>query len=269
MSRRSLKLQAVFAPFVRLELVKWDPLYHFTDFVGMEWHKELFDYGLLELKVDDSKEDSDMNLIPDLVEKVALPIFHHEIAHCWDVFSTKQTQNAVSSGKMLISYFSPSTKALHELLAVAVPGAGQFSAYHFSMSVHLLRNTCLWKDILAGLALEKLAIVELLRGKVLPQINSSELDTHDAVLRLERVVVSLSGFVSGVGLKEDHTEKIRPLMELVKELGVKLEKQHKLGVDENEVHGLARRLKKLMVALNDYNRARAIPRCFNPEKHSR
>ncbi|KAF3335473.1 PAX3- and PAX7-binding protein 1 [Carex littledalei] len=278
-------VQAVFAPFVRLELVKWDPLYRFTDFVGMEWHKELFDYGFLESKVDDSEEDSDMNLIPALVEKVALPIFHHEIAHCWDVLSTKQTQNAVSSAKMLISYLSPSTKALHELLAVvntrlteavknldvplwgpnvikAVPGAGQFSAYCFGMSVRLLRNICLWKDILAGPALEKLAIVELLRAKVLPHIKSSGLDAHDAVIRLERVVDSLSAFASGTGLRGDHTEKIRPLVELVKEVGVKLERRHKSQVDENEVHGLARRLKKMMVALNDYDGARAILKMF-------
>jgi GC-rich sequence DNA-binding factor len=278
-------VQAVFAPFVRLELVKWDPLYHFTDFIGMEWHKELFDYGLLESKVEDSEEDSDMNLIPDLVEKVALPIFHHEIAHCWDVLSTKQTQNAVSSAKMLISYLSPSTKALHELLAVvntrlteavktldvplwgpnvikAVPGAGHFSAYRFGMSVRLLRNICLWKDILAGPALEKLAIAELLRAKILPLIKSSGLDVHDAVLRLERVVDSLSGFVSGAGIRGDRTEKIRPLVDLVKDLGVKLEKRRKSGVDETEVFGLARRLKKMMVSLNDYDGARAILKMF-------
>lgn len=281
----SASVQAVFAPFVRLELVKWDPLYQFTDFVGMEWHKELFDYGLIESKVEDSEEDSDMNLIPDLVEKVALPIFHHEIAHCWDVLSIKQTQNAVSSAKMLISYLSPSTRALHELLAVvntrlteavktldvpvwgpnvirAVPGAGQFSAYRFGMSVRLLRSVCLWKDLLAGPALEKLAIAELLRAKILPHIKSSGLDVHDAVIRLERVVDSLSGFISGAGVRGDHTEKIGPLVELVKELGVKLEKRRKSGVDENEVHGLARRLKKMMVALNDYDGARAILKMF-------
>ncbi|KAJ1697646.1 hypothetical protein LUZ63_006158 [Rhynchospora breviuscula] len=271
----------VFAPFVRLELVKWDPLYQFTDFLGMKWHKELFEYGLLESK----DEDSDMNLIPSLVEKVALPIFHHEIAHCWDVLSTKQTQNAVSSANMLISYLSPSTRALHELLAVvntrlteavnsldvpvwgpnvikAVPGAGQFSAYRFGMSVRLLRNICLWKDILAGPALEMLAIRDLLRAKVLPHLKSSGLDLHDAVLRLERVVDSLSGFVSGAGVRAERTEKIQPLVEFVKELGVKLEKRRKSGVDENEVRGLARRLKNMMVALNDYDGARAILKMF-------
>ncbi|KAJ4815515.1 GC-rich sequence DNA-binding factor-like protein [Rhynchospora pubera] len=275
---------AVFAPFVRLELVKWDPLYQFTDFLGMRWHKELFEYGLLESKDEDS-EDSDMNLIPSLVEKVALPIFHHEIAHCWDVLSTKQTQNAVSSANMLISYLSPSTRALHELLAVvhtrlteavnsldvpvwgpnvikAVPGAGQLSAYRFGMSVRLLRNICLWKDILAGPALEKLAIRDLLRAKVLPHLRSSGLDLHDAVLRLERVVDSLSGFVSGAGVRAERTEKIQPLVEFVKELGVKLEKRRKSGVDENEVRGLARRLKNMMVALNDYDGARAILKMF-------
>ncbi|KAJ3678738.1 hypothetical protein LUZ60_002541 [Juncus effusus] len=270
----SLSVPAVFSPYVRLELLKWDPLYHTADFVDMDWHDLLFDYDGSE----EDEEDMDSNLIPELVEKVALPILHHEIEHCWDVFSTQKTQNAVFAAKMVINYLSLSSKALHELLGMVavrlteavdaldvplwgpsvvktVPGAGELCAYRFGMSVRLLRNICLWKDILAGPVIEKIAMDELLRGKILRHVKSMGLDLHDAVSRLERVVDSISGLASGLGVGR--------LLEFVKELGAKLEKRHKSGVvSEEETHRLARRLKKMLLALNDYDGARAILKAF-------
>lgn len=62
--------------------------------------------------------DADVNLVPELVEKVALPILHHEIAHCWDMLSTQETKNAVSATNLVINYVPASSEALSELLAV-------------------------------------------------------------------------------------------------------------------------------------------------------
>lgn len=63
-------------------------------------------------------DDADINLVPELVEKVALPILHHEIAHCWDMLSTRETKNAVSATNLVINYVPASSEALSELLAV-------------------------------------------------------------------------------------------------------------------------------------------------------
>lgn len=45
-------------------------------------------------------------------------------------------------------------------------------------------------------------------------------------------------------------------------LGKTLEKKHVMGVTESETSGLARRLKKMLVELNEYDNARDIARTF-------
>lgn len=46
-------------------------------------------------------------------------------------------------------------------------------------------------------------------------------------------------------------------------LGKILEKKHASGVTESETSGLARRLKKMLVELNEYDNAREIVRTFH------
>ncbi|KAJ0983462.1 hypothetical protein J5N97_011717 [Dioscorea zingiberensis] len=281
----SLSAPAVFSPYVRLELLEWDPLYKKTDFNDMDWHELLFDYGLPGKNRDYDADDPDANLIPVLVEKVALPILHHEIAHCWDMLSTRRTENAVFATNLLINYIPASSEGLRELLAVvrirldeaiaglsvptwsalvlkAVPGAAQLAAYQFGMSLRLLRNICLWKDVLALPILEKLALDDLLGKKLLPHVRSIMPNIHDAVTRTERIIASLSGVWSGSSVTTDHSPKLQPLVECVVELGKRLENRHTSGVSKEETLGLARRLKKMLVELNDYDKARGILRTF-------
>lgn len=52
------------------------------------------------------------------------------------------------------------------------------------MSVHLMKNISLWKGILALPVLEKLALDELLSGKILPHLQSIVSDIHDGLLHL-------------------------------------------------------------------------------------
>eukprot|EP00250_Pteridium_aquilinum_P015662 c22686_g1_i1 orf=398-2479(+) len=113
----SLSAPALFAPYVRLELLKWDPLYSDDDFDNMKWHSLLFDYGMPENGSDVSPDDVDVDLVPKLVEKVALPVLHHEIAHCWDTLSSKSTKNAVAAVKIVLNYVPPSSDALQDLLS--------------------------------------------------------------------------------------------------------------------------------------------------------
>uniref|UniRef100_A0A804R5V9 GCF C-terminal domain-containing protein n=1 Tax=Zea mays TaxID=4577 RepID=A0A804R5V9_MAIZE len=42
----ALSAPSVFSPYVRLELLKWDPLHETTDFFDMDWHKDAQDLGL-------------------------------------------------------------------------------------------------------------------------------------------------------------------------------------------------------------------------------
>ncbi|WOL04355.1 hypothetical protein Cni_G13076 [Canna indica] len=281
----SLSVPSLFSPYVRLELLKWDPLYVTTDFFDMEWHRHLFDYGSPGKGQDFEPDDADANLIPEIVEKVALPILHHEIEHCWDILSTQKTKNAVFATNMVISYVPASSKALRELLTVvhtrlneaisninvpvwssvvtkAVPGAAQIMAYRFGMSVRLLRNICLWKNILSMPVLEKLALEELLRGKLLPHVKSIMPNIYDAIMRTERIVASLAGVWSGPEATSSSSQKLQALVDCIAELGGRLEKRHASGVSEEETRGLARRLKNMLVLLNEYDKARAILRTF-------
>ncbi|KAG6475091.1 transcriptional repressor ILP1-like [Zingiber officinale] len=281
----SISVPSLFSPYVRLELLKWDPLYDATDFFDMEWHKLLFNYGLPAKGQDFEPDDADANLIPEIVEKVALPILHHEIEHCWDILNTQRTKGAVFATNMVISYVPASSKALRELLAVihtrlneaitdlnvpvwssvitkVVPGAAQFAAYKFGMAVRLLRNICLWKNILSMPVLEKLALEELLGGKLLPHVKSIMPNIHDAIMRTERIIASLVGIWSGPEVTLGTSQKLQPLVDCISELGGKLEKRHALGVSLEETRGLARRLKNMLVSLNEYDKARAILRTF-------
>ncbi|KAK8504521.1 hypothetical protein V6N13_093138 [Hibiscus sabdariffa] len=281
----SLSIPAIFSPYVRLELLKWDPLHCDEDFSDMKWHNLLFNYGFPE-DGNFAPDDADANLVPALVEKIALPVLHHEISHCWDMLSTQETKNAVSATSLIIDYVPASSEALAELLVAirtrlrdavtdimvptwsplvmkAVPNAARVAAYRFGMSVRLMRNICLWKDILALPILEKLALDELLCGKILPHIRCITSDVHDAVTRTERIVASLSGVWSGTNVSLDSSSKLQPLVDCVLSLGKTLERRHASGVSKSEVGGLARRLKKMLVELNEYDNARDIARRFN------
>ncbi|XP_068653348.1 transcriptional repressor ILP1-like [Aristolochia californica] len=282
-----LSAPAIFSPYVRLELLMWDPLYEDADFYNMQWHSLLFDYGLPANQSDFSPDDADANLVPELVEKVALPILHHDIAHCWDILSTSRTKHAVSATNLVISYVPAASEALRDLLAAirarladavsnavvptwdtlmikSVPDAARVAAYRFGMSIRLLRNICQWKDILALPVLEQLALDDLLSGKILPHVQNITSNVHDAVTRTERIVASLSGVWSGTSVIGERSSKLQPLVEYVMILGKTLEKKHMMGGSgEDETYRLARRLKKMLVDLNEYDKARNILKTFH------
>ena len=65
------------------------------------------------------------------------------------------------------------------------------------MSIRLMRNICLWKDVLALPVLEKLVLDRLLSGQVLPHVENIASDVHDAITRTERIIASLSGVWAG------------------------------------------------------------------------
>lgn len=276
---------AIFSPYVRRELLKWDPLHEDADFFQMEWHSLLFDYGIQDGGSNLNPIDADNNLVPELVEKIAIPILHHKIAHCWDMLSTRETKNAVSATSLVINYVPASSEALAKLLVAvhtrladavanvmvptwsalvlkAVPSAARVAAYRFGVAIRLMRNICLWKEILALPVLEKLVLDELLSGKVLPHVWSIASDVHDAVTRTERIIAALSGVWGGQNVTGGHSRKLQPLVDFVLSLGRTLEKKHASGVSEAETSGLARRLKAMLVELNDYDNARAIARTF-------
>ncbi|CAN8256848.1 unnamed protein product [Cochlearia groenlandica] len=282
----SLTVPSIFSPYVRLELLKWDPLHQDVDFFDMKWHGLLFDYGKPEDGDDFAPDDADANLIPELVEKVAIPILHHQVLCCWDILSTRETRNAVGATSLVTNYVSASSEAVAELFAAirarlvdavtaltvptwdplvlkAVPNAPQVVAYRFGTSVRLMRNICMWKDILALPVLENMALRDLLFGKVLPHVRSIASNIHDAVTKTEKIVASLSGVWTGQSVTRTHSRPLQPLVDCVLTLERILEKRLASGVDDEETTGLARRLKRILVEIHEHDHAREIVRTFN------
>ncbi|KVH97523.1 GC-rich sequence DNA-binding factor [Cynara cardunculus var. scolymus] len=258
----SLSIPAIFSPYVRLELLKWDPLHEDSDFIDMQWHELLFNYGLPEDESQINSDDADVNLVPDLVEKVAIPILQHEIAHCWDMLSTKETKCAVAATNLVFRYVPHSSKSVptwNTLVLKAVPNAARFAAYRFGMSVRLMRNICLWNNVLSTSILEKLALDELLSGKILPHLRSIQSNIHDAITRTERIVASMSGMWTGPGVTGERSLRLQPMVDYLLVLGRILEKRQ----SSSGTNGLARRLKKMLVELNEYDHARQVSRTFN------
>ncbi|TKY58921.1 PAX3- and PAX7-binding protein 1 [Spatholobus suberectus] len=281
----SLSLPLIFSPYVRLELLRWDPLHKGVDFQEMKWYKLLFTYGLPE----DGKDfvhddgDADLELVPNLVEKVALPILHYEISHCWDILSQQETVNAIAATKLIVQHVSHESEALADLLVsirtrladavanltiptwsppvlAAVPDAARVAAYRFGVSVRLLRNICLWKDVFSMPVLEKFALDELLCGKVLPHLRIISENVQDAITRTERIIASLSGIWAGPSVIGDRNRKLQPLVTYVLSLGRILERRN---VPESDTSCLARRVKKILVDLNEYDHARNMARTFH------
>ncbi|KAM3739261.1 hypothetical protein ACB098_08G011600 [Castanea mollissima] len=220
----ALSVPEIFSPYVRLELLKWDPLHEDVDFFDMKWHSLLFNYGVPNDGSDFGSDDADANLVPELVEKVPT--------------------------------WSP-------LVLKAVPNAARVAAYRFGRSVRLMRNICLWKEILALPVLEKLVLDELLFGKVLPHVRSITTNVHDAITRTERIIASLSNVWAGPNISGERSHKLQALVDYLLLLGKTLEKRHVIGITESETSGLARRLKKMLVELNEYDNARDIARTFH------
>ncbi|XP_047972328.1 transcriptional repressor ILP1-like [Salvia hispanica] len=284
----SLSIPAIFSPYVRLELLKWDLLHEDADFMDMKWCSLLFNYGLPEDQNGKNGEDADddANLIPELVAKVALPILHHQLAFCWDILSTRETKNAISAMDMITEFVGSSNSAVGKLIAVlrdrfttavndlvvptwsplelkAVPDAARVAAYRFGTSVRLLRNISLWSKVLAISVVEKIALDELLYGKILPHLRSIQTNVHEAIIRTERVIASLNDVWTGSSVTEDRSKKLQPLVDYVLLLGKIVERKHASSGMESEMGKLVRRLRKMLVELNQYDHARALSRSFN------
>ncbi|CAK9228095.1 unnamed protein product [Sphagnum troendelagicum] len=67
------------------------------------WFMLLFDYGMQVNGKKVEEGDADINLIRELMEKVALPVLH-EIAHCWDALSMEQSKHAIAAFQEMLIY---------------------------------------------------------------------------------------------------------------------------------------------------------------------
>jgi GC-rich sequence DNA-binding factor len=157
----ALSAPALFAPYVRLELLTWSPLYSAKGLDAMDWYSQLFDYGMPSGGGEHEADDPDAELVPKLVEKVALPVVHHAV-ECWEPLSYAQTLTVSAAVKEVLIYVQEETceemkevvtlvhlKLVGAVAAVALPpwpaaamaaagGAAQLAARRFGQAVSAL-----------------------------------------------------------------------------------------------------------------------------------
>lgn len=156
----ALSAPAIFAPFVRLQLLAWSPLRppHDGDdptaaaaFDHQPWFQQLFDYGLLpsthaaqggQPDAMMGRDDPDGQLIPQLVRRVVLPKVALAVAHAWRPDRRRHSQRLAAVLRELGSFLEPQAGepggahpllALHAAVAaklVEAAHAAQVPAWH-------------------------------------------------------------------------------------------------------------------------------------------
>ena len=120
---------ALFAPFVRQELLAWNPLDQaptltangkttenaaaaaqgYQGFDQQDWHKLLFDYGMPSNGTAPHPNDADVDLVPKIVRAIVLPIILSTVTRYWRVLSTRQSKTVASMLAELMVYLDPET----------------------------------------------------------------------------------------------------------------------------------------------------------------
>ena len=138
---------ALFAPFVRQELLSWNPLDQargkvnvggkvgitstngngvgsnddgenapivvvYQGFDQQEWHKLLFDYGMPSDGTAPDPNDPDVDLVPKIVRALVVPFISATVTRCWRVLSTCQSKIVASMLVELMVYLDSDSEAL-------------------------------------------------------------------------------------------------------------------------------------------------------------
>lgn len=204
-------LSQVFEPYVRMEMVRWNPLEGGRDgggeqggeaLEGFAWFERLFAYGQGEgeggSEGEGEREDADERLVPVMVEKVVVGKLQQILEDCYDPVSGKETQRAVAAVQGLLIY-EPGKHALEMLLRapltrieeaitqVCLPllkmegiveeneergGGMDYQRRQLFVAVKLFRNACAWHEVLAPRALAPLVLGKLLEGKISPALEN-------------------------------------------------------------------------------------------------
>lgn len=109
----SASVPHLFAPFVRLELIAWSPLFPPADakapasLDSMSWYAQLFDYGMVDGSFDEGDEDA--NLLPKIVEHLVLPIVSDAVEQWWEPRDPAQSRALASTLRDVLVYVEPNS----------------------------------------------------------------------------------------------------------------------------------------------------------------
>ncbi|XP_041462279.1 PAX3- and PAX7-binding protein 1-like isoform X1 [Lytechinus variegatus] len=205
-------------PFIRLELLCWNPLEaNCKDIESYPWYDTLMFYGFRN-EDDYDREDDDIKLIPRIIEKVVLPKLSDLLENVWDPTSTLQTHRLIDIIHQLaqdyptVSADNKNTQLLlksvvmrirrtldddvymplfpADMLENKASGANSFMQRQFWSCLKLLGNLLSWHGLVAKEQLLELAIDGLLNRYLLLSLNNSDID-ETSIAKCDRIVSSL------------------------------------------------------------------------------
>ncbi|XP_060072979.1 PAX3- and PAX7-binding protein 1-like isoform X2 [Ylistrum balloti] len=98
-----LCLPKLFNPFVRLQLIQWNPLEaNGQDFEDTQWFETLVFYGCQPEDTEQEMNNDDIKLLPTIVEKIIVPRITVLAETVWDPLSTTQTSRLVNMIQRII-----------------------------------------------------------------------------------------------------------------------------------------------------------------------
>ncbi|XP_019729059.1 PAX3- and PAX7-binding protein 1 [Hippocampus comes] len=211
-----LCLPKLFSPLIRLQLITWNPLEaQCTNFEYMLWFETLLFYGFEEHSTL-QKGDSDIGLLPAIVEKVVLTKLTVLSEQVWDPLSNSQTARLVGFIRRLMKGYPTvlhgDNQFTRELLRTVVlrvrrtldedvfqplypknllenKNGGPYLFYQrqFWSCVKLLGNILQWEGIISTSCLKDLALDSTLNRYILSALQTTEA-SEDNVHKSQKVV---------------------------------------------------------------------------------
>jgi hypothetical protein len=179
-----LSIPRILSPYVRREILGWDPLEDGQAVESMAWVSQVFQ--------EDAEGEED-ELIPRLVESVVAPKVIEVLRRSWDPSSTSSTARAVGMLQDLVVYVldvAPDVvKELQEVVVVSLeeafelhmPGLGiasgpdapnkpglAVSKRAFKRCCKLVANAASFREVLSPVALQALTMDKMTSGKLMP-----------------------------------------------------------------------------------------------------
>uniref|UniRef100_A0AAY4D3D5 GCF C-terminal domain-containing protein n=1 Tax=Denticeps clupeoides TaxID=299321 RepID=A0AAY4D3D5_9TELE len=199
----SLCLPKLLAPFIRHQLICWNPLEE-EDFEALPWYSavETFCHG----QGHEEMENMDKKTLPAIIEKTIVPKIQAFVELAWDPFSHRQSQSLTSLCRRLqedYSIFSTEKRkpvqsfleSVSERLRIAVDEdvfiplypkkcledvaspQCKFRDQQFWAAVKLLENIGLWDNLIPEHTLKELALDKLLnRYLIISLLNESNVE---------------------------------------------------------------------------------------------
>eukprot|EP01117_Protostelium_nocturnum_P007572 TRINITY_DN2710_c0_g1_i3.p1 TRINITY_DN2710_c0_g1~~TRINITY_DN2710_c0_g1_i3.p1 ORF type:complete len:671 (+),score=254.62 TRINITY_DN2710_c0_g1_i3:204-2216(+) len=193
----SLSVPMAFAPFVRLQLLKWDPLTPWSGRLDeMDWFTELFSYGIPPGSEGVDNADEDSNLLPKLITRIVGPKVVRLLSDVWFPGSTVQTRRAINLIKTMAD-FTESPKELEKYFSALMQNIVH-TMERLELQKQELRDENLFtlyenisevsSSFPSSSHFQNIVYHALLNGKIIPHLRKTNHSVDYVLYHLEKII---------------------------------------------------------------------------------